>query len=80
MIQVPMGRGFCIWEQHCVGCLAICERSSPLMLTEEATVQGKYINDEAVLLEAAKNAGVRDPEKVVRTPDVAKAEVRLTPF
>lgn len=38
--------------------------------------QGKYINDPAVLLEAAKLAGVDQPEKVLQDVSVARDEVR----
>lgn len=39
------------------------------------SAQGKYINDPAVLLEAAKAAGVDHPEKVLQDVSVARDEV-----
>jgi len=38
-------------------------------------LQGKYINDPQVLMEAAKNAGVADAEQVLSDPNVAKDQV-----
>ena len=42
----------------------------------EISVQGKFLNDPKVLLEAAQIAGVDDAEKVVADPDAGREQVR----
>ena len=40
-------------------------------------LQGKFINDPKVLLEAAQGAGLADAEKVVADPEAGRQQVRL---